>query len=371
VPRYNLACVFAQLGRAEEAVEQLRVLRVTDQMKNLLETAERDPDMAPIRDSDAFQGLLRERETLRLEAKVEQLVQFGSMLRQESARATDTGERIRKLRQAASRFEEAVKISPEDYRANRGLGICLARLTGAGRDRAEQRTMADKAVEHLEKAVAADQSDGSTFLSLAGFYLGYYETLIDGQAEKKELLEEVIELARRGLEKARFSGDIARLHAAIGEAATRRALVDEVPATQRSYYLQAIEAFEAATELKSVRQQVRLNELWGIALLRTSALTKNKLYARRAIERFRFALEDDPDSTGLNYNLSCAYALLGDMRMWQKFYKRCAENDSQGMFHAAALTDPDLDGIRHTPEYEEVFGEPLEPGQLMEPRLGR
>ncbi len=226
-------------------------------------------------------------------------------------------------------------------------------------------------MEHLKKAIESDESDGPVFLDLTSFYLNTYHTLVLDEAENKQLLEEAIELGQRGLEKAGFSGDIAQLHAVIGEAATRRALMDKEPRTQKAYYLQAIEAFEAAAELEKIQQQLRLNEVWGVALLRISALTGNKLYTRRAIERFRFALEQAEDSPGLNYNLSCAYAMLGDTRMWQKFYQRCAEHDTQGVFQKAALTDADLDGIRHTPEYEQVFGESIPPEQLVAPSLSR
>ncbi len=369
--RYNLACVYAQLGRPEEAVEQLRVLVVTGNRKDLLENSAQDPDLAPMRESTAYRVLLLEQQQAHSEAKAQQLAEIGDMLQRESVNVQDQEQRLERLKQATSRYQEALQLMPDNVRANRGMGMCLVEFTMASSNRAEQRELADGARRHLQKALDSGNSDAATFGVLAAFYLGAYNALLTDPDQQINLMGEVIRICRLGLEKARFSVDIARLQAQIGEASTRRAILSQDPKAQREDYLQAIAAFETAGEVETVGQTPRLNELWGVALLRYSSLTKDRLYTRRAIERLLHVLEEDPDHASINYNLSCAYALVGDAKMWQKYYQRSTENDTEGQFYQAALTDPDLDRIRHLPEYQEIFGGHLLPGQLVDPRLTR
>ena len=131
-----------------------------------------------MRESTAYGLLLREQQQMHYQAKAQQLAEIGDMLHRESVNVQDREQRLEKMRQAASRYEEALKLVPGHFRANRGMGVCLVEFTMASGNRAEQRELADGARRHLQKALEAENSDAGTFNVLAAFYLGAYSTLL-------------------------------------------------------------------------------------------------------------------------------------------------------------------------------------------------
>jgi tetratricopeptide (TPR) repeat protein len=129
-------------------------------------------------------------------------------------------------------------------------------------------------------------------------------------------------------------------------------------AAKRGLYQEAIRQFASAGQVASVAGTPRLYTHWGVALLEYGKLTNDRQVLWQAVERLLTALEDDPHNLEARYNLVCVYALMNEPDKAMRNLRICLENDDAGRtYYQAAARDPDLNSLRRTPAYNEIFGE--------------
>jgi tetratricopeptide (TPR) repeat protein len=180
----------------------------------------------------------------------------------------------------------------------------------------------------------------------------------ENAAQRQQLLGETRKVCELGLKLPGFTGERARLRRGLGTCLVLLAQSATEEAAKRGLYQEAIRQFASAGQVASVAGTPRLYTHWGVALLEYGKLTNDRQVLWQAVERLLTALEDDPHNLEARYNLVCVYALMNEPDKAMRNLRICLENDDAGRtYYQAAARDPDLNSLRRTPAYNEIFGE--------------
>jgi tetratricopeptide (TPR) repeat protein len=180
----------------------------------------------------------------------------------------------------------------------------------------------------------------------------------ENAAQRQQLLGETRKVCELGLKLAGFTGERARLRCGLGTCLVLLAQSVTDDAAKRGLYQKAIRQFASAGEVESVANTPRLHTHWGVALLEYGKLTSDRQVLWQAAERLLTALENDPYNLEARYNLVCVCALMNEPDNAMRNLRICLENDDAGRtYYQAAARDPDLNSLRRTPAYNEIFSE--------------
>ena len=261
------------------------------------------------------------------------------------------------LGKAIEQCDDALKIRPDFFRAAALAAHCAYRLAQMEHDPARRDDAIRRARDRFEIAARCAGSDASVFREWGGM-LTFESSLREDARDRVALLREARRVYEVGIKSAAYSGERARLERDLGTCLVLLAPYAGASADKLTLYDESIRYFQATTNVDTVGNSPQVCAHWGIALVESAKLTHDYQKLREAIERLGTALESEPVNLEARYNLVCAYALLDDPVNALRHLRICLENDdAKHTYYNTAAHDPDLDSLRSTPEYNEIFGE--------------
>jgi tetratricopeptide (TPR) repeat protein len=291
---------------------------------------------------------------------------------QKKADATTSPEEATALLQkAAEQYRQAAIQKPDLYRAHALWAHCLHLLVRRTADPAQRQALAQTAREQFAKAAGCEGADWQLYDEW-GALLDYYANhLPSGSAERRAARVAAKDAFENSLKLAPYKADHARVEHDLGFTLVTLGLESHDLTEQRALFQRAIARFDSATRVPTVADTARVYGMWGVALLQLGKLNNDHMLIRQAIERLQTALERNPHDPETNYNLACTYALLDHASDSLRYLRACLDNDPHRTFYNNAATDPDLDALRRTPEYNQIFpnADANVPGSIDRPSL--
>lgn len=275
------------------------------------------------------------------------------------------------LQKAIEQYRQATQVRPDFHRALAMWGRCLYQMSRRTTDLTQRQTLILAARERYIAAVRCREPEWPAYHEWGQMLTSEVGILAANPGQGVPILQEAASALRAGLELARFSGERALIERDLGMCLLLLAEKSPVAAERRELYKQAIEKFDSATRAETVARTARVYGMWGVALLQLAKLENDRMMMRKAVERLQTSLELDAVNPETRYNLACAYALLDQPEAGMRHLRLCLDNDADRRFHEAARTDPDLNTLRRTPEFNELFGEkpPVLPHTLTQPKI--
>jgi tetratricopeptide (TPR) repeat protein len=286
--------------------------------------------------------------------------------------AKTPAEAVENLQKAIELYAQAVKTQPDLYRAQAMWARCLHQLAARVSDPHQRRTLAEAARSRFAQAARCPGVEWTLYHEWGKLLSYEVENLSPDPKQRHLLLAEAKQVFEKALEMTRFSGERATVERDLGMCLLLLAQDSLNPTQQRTLYEQAIAKFESATRVESQSRTPRIYGVWGVALLRLGKLNGDRMMIRQGIERLQTSLEKDPDNVEMRYNLACAYALLDQPENAMRHLRLCLDkDDDRRTYFNAASQDPDLNSLRRTTEYNELFApRPLTaPNALTQPGL--
>ena len=251
----------------------------------------------------------------------------------------------------------ALKIRPDFFRAAALVAHCSYRLAQMERDPQRHDDQIRNARDRFGIAAHCTGANTSLFQEW-GEMLVFESDLPRNTRKRLALLQEARHVYESGIKLSNFAGERAKLDRDLGTCLVLLAALANSPAEKLTLYEEAIGHFESTTNVEAVATSPQVCAHWGIALVESGKLAHDYQLLRQAIERLGTALEGDPKNLEARYNMVCAYALLDDPVSAMRHLQICLENDdSNHTYYNTAAHDPDLDSLRSTRQYNEVFGE--------------
>ena len=265
------------------------------------------------------------------------------------------------LGKALEDCDAALKIRPDFFRAAALAAHCAYRLAQLEGDPQLHDNDIRTARARFEVAAHCTDADASLFREWGGML-----TLESGSQKdargRLTLLREARQAYESGIRAANYSGERAKLERDLGTCLVLLAPYAGAPAEKLTLYGESIRHFQATTNVDIIGNSPQVCAHWGIALVESAKLTHDYQKLREAIERLETALEADPKNLEARYNLVCAYGLLDQPAKAMRHLQICLDNDDpKRTYYNTAAHDPDLDSLRSTPEFNEIFGEKPRP----------
>jgi tetratricopeptide (TPR) repeat protein len=116
---------------------------------------------------------------------------------------------------------------------------------------------------------------------------------------------------------------------------------------EKKWLEEAFEKYNKATEIKPDYHEAFTS--WGIACGKMYGATKKKRWLVLAIEKCQRALAVAPEIRDANYNIACAYALLGESEKMLMNLKEAIDYDSK--YKEMAREDDDFKAYWDDPDF--------------------
>ena len=299
------------------------------------------------------------------------LLDDGISIQKQALAAKTPAEIAGNYRKAIEQFRRAAELAPDSYRAHYLWGHAAYGLVLQTTDRVQRQQLLIKAREQYQTAAGCPGAEWAASDELGAMLTNEISLLGAGAAERRAVLQEAINSLKAGYSLARFSGERATVERDLGVAFLSLAQSSQGLPSERALYKQAVEKFESATKVESEAKTPRIYGLWGVALLELGKADNDRTFLWQAVDRLQTAIELESVTVEMHYNLACAYALLDQPKMALGQLRICLENDSNRRYHNTATTDPDLDNLRRTPEYNQLFPEEstINPRTIVHPRV--
>jgi hypothetical protein len=267
------------------------------------------------------------------------------------------------LARAIEQCDVALKMKTNLCRAAALAAHCSYRLTQLETNAIQHDASFRAACDRFEAAARCGGGDAALFREWAGMLTAEANAHPDIR-DRLALLQEARRTYESGLATPDFSGERAKLERDLGTCLVVLAQQTAARADRLALYDRAIHLFTAATNVDSVAVSPQLCAHWGIALVESAKLTGDHMKLRWGIERLETALESDPRNQEARYNLVCAYALLNEPAYAMRHLRICLEgDDARRTYYNIASHDPDLDSLRRTRDYNEIFS--LKPAMVV------
>lgn len=302
----------------------------------------------------------------------ERLLDSGRAFQKWAEDAPNPSVAVENFQKAIEQYRMAIQARPDYYRAHALWAHCLHQLCLRVTDAQQRRVLAQAAAERFAQAARCPGVEWNLYHEWGSLLSYQVEKFTTDRAQRSTLLTAGRKAYEQALELTRFSGERAKVERDLGMCLLLLGEEDTDPAKQRKYLTEAISRFESATRVEAQAQTARIYGLWGVALLRLARLNSNdRMMIRQGIERLQTSLEKAPDNLEMRYNLACAYALLNQPENALRHLRLCLENDdARRTYFNAAAQDPDLNALRSTAEYNQIFGQqPAPSGTFIKPGL--
>ena len=261
------------------------------------------------------------------------------------------------LLRAIAQCDDIAKIDSGSFRPQGLAAHCYYRLAQLEHAPARRRDLVQVARERFDRAAHCPDVEPACLREWAEMLMAECDEP-ENAAQRQQLLGETRKVCELGLKLPGFTGERARLRRGLGTSLVLLAQSANEEAAKRGLYQEAICQFASAGEVESMANTPRLYTHWGVALLEYGKLTNDRQVLWQSVERLLTALENDPHNLEARYNLVCVYALMNEPDKAMRNLHICLESDDAGRtYYQAAARDPDLDSLRHTAAYNEIFGE--------------
>lgn len=257
---------------------------------------------------------------------------------------------------AISNYTAAAAIKTNAYPVEINWARCLQQLAALDSDPKQRRSLARSAYDRFKIAAACEEADWRVYASWGQMLSSQPELLAPSPAKVYPVLLEAKDKLEKALELARFSGEIAFIERDLGLCLIQMGQAVTDSGKRRDYYTQAIRKLESVTAKSPATATARLFGMWGVAQVQLAKLNNDRMLLRQAVERLQTSLEMDPNNGETRYNLVCAYALLEQPEAAMRHLRLCLANDPNRVYYNAAAADPDLDSLRRTADFNQIFG---------------
>ncbi len=359
---YNLACTYAGLGDLANALGHLRVCLENDPKGSYAASACADRDLEVLWRTDEFRELIRARAPATTagpadtpENRAGRFFREGYRLADQAAANTNRSERVRDFELAIAQFRAAAELRPNFAPAHLLWANCLVQTESSTTNETDRLEHIRLTRERFAVATDCPDADARVYEASGSYLISRVDLLARHPADKIVLLQEAIVIFEKGLTLAKFSGETARLQIQLASCLITMASHATDRHQKREWYRRANTLLGEAATVEAYAKSPRLNSLWGVALAKLGQLSRDTFKVREATQRLQTALESDPADPELNYNLACAYALLRDANTAMRYLRATLDNDPTGQYYKIAEADPDLERIRSSDVYKEVF----------------
>jgi uncharacterized protein (DUF2249 family) len=286
---------------------------------------------------------------------IQSLLDAGTTFQKQAEQAKTPTQMFEKYQMAIARFSRASELAADSYRAHFLWGHALYGLAVHVTDRDQRRTLVLQTREQYLAAARCSGVESPLYHDWGVMLTQEAELLAANPTERRAILQEAITSLNAGLNLASFSDERARIERDLGAALALLGVASRGLPRQGVLYKQAVEKFESATKVGNEAKTARIFGLWGVALLELGKADNDRMLIRQAVERLQAAIELDTASVEPRYNLARAYALLDQPEPGMRHLKICLDHDPDRAYYNAAVKDPDLDNLRRTPEYNQIF----------------
>lgn len=286
----------------------------------------------------------------------EEQFNLGLTFQKESHEVGAPAEKTVLLERAVVHFRNAVASRPDFYRAHVSWGSTLLELAQASTDSRRRLESAHAAEEQFEMAGHCSNTDWVVYQAWGSLLIYEVQGSVGTIADQPALLRKACDKLKIGLKLAAYSGDRAKLEIELSQCEYLLAERSRDPIEQRTLYQQVAADLDAATRGSARARTAEVYSLWGATFLQLGKRNNDHMLIRQGIERLLTGLETgDEKDAQTNYNLACAYALLGQPDAGLRHLRTCLANDPQRVFYKIAVEDQDLNGLRSTPEFNRIF----------------
>ena len=349
--RFRLARAHAMLGQNESAMDQLRFCSQLDEQRTAV-WASNEPALAALRENADFQEIINKKPA---DKSAEAVFKAGIDLQNAAEKAKSPAEALANFQRAIEQYQKAVALKPDHYPSQFMWAHCLHMLTQMVKDPKEKQQLARSANQRFQAAAPLAETDWKFYYDWAVLLAGQTDSFATNAAESLAVYEAARKLFEKSLELARFSGDKATIQRDFALCRIKLAEGSNDTNLKRKLYNQAIDDFDFASQTSPKTMTARYYGLWGVALVQIAKLDGNRMMLRKATERLLTALDMEPANNEIRYNLVCAYALLDQPEQAMRHLQLCLDNDPQRVIYNAAAKDPDLNALRRTAEYNQMF----------------
>jgi tetratricopeptide (TPR) repeat protein len=288
---------------------------------------------------------------------LKQLLEAGRAFQKSAEEAKTPVSTVDNYQKAIEQFRQAATLAPKSYAPHVLYGQALYGLALHTVSPVVRRQLVSQARDQYQTAAGCQGAEWALYQEWGTMLTNEIDLLGGGMAERRAVLQEAINALNAGLQLATFSGERAKTWREQGAALLLLAKSSQGSTNQRALYQQSIEKFESAAKIETEARTPRVYGLWGVALLELGKIDNDRMLMREAAERLQTAAQIDPTNEEIRYNLACTFALLDQPEDGMRHLKLCLDNDPDHTYFNAASKDPDLDNLRRTPEYHQIFPE--------------
>ena len=301
---------------------------------------------------------------------IQSLLDTGTALQKEAEQAKTPAQMFEKYQRVIAQFSRAAELATGSYRAHFLWGHALFRLALHVTDRDQRRTLVMQAREQYLASARCPGAESPMYYDWGMMLTQEVEVLAAAPTERRAILQEAINSLNAGLHVASFSGERARIERELGTALVLLGKASQGLPNQYALYKRAVEEFESATKVGNEAKTARIFGVWGVALLELGKADNDRMLMRQAVDRLQTAIELDTASVGPQYDLARSYALLDQPEPGMRHLKICLDHDPDHVFYNAAKKDPDLDNLRRTAEYSQLFDdESMDPQTIIRSQI--
>jgi tetratricopeptide (TPR) repeat protein len=288
---------------------------------------------------------------------LKQSLEAGRAFQKTAEETKDPQKTAENYEKAIEQFRRAAALTPRSYQAHVLCGQALYGLALHTVSEDVRHQLVSQARDQYQAAAACQGAEWALFQEWGTMLTNEIDLLGSGMAQRRAILQEAIGALNDGLQLATFSGERAKTWREQGVALLLLAKSSPGSTNQRALYQQSIKKFESAAKIETESKTPRVYGLWGVALLELGKIDNDRMLMREAAERLQTAAQIDPTNGEIRYNLACTFALLDQPEDGMRHLKLCLDNDPDRTYFNAASKDPDLDNLRRTAEYHQVFPE--------------
>jgi hypothetical protein len=286
---------------------------------------------------------------------IQSLLDAGTAFQKQAEEAKTPAQMFEKYQMAIGQFSRASELAGNSYRAHFLWGHALYGLALHVTDRDQRHALVMQVREQYLAAARCPGIESPLYHDWGVMLTQEAELLSANPAERRAILQEAINSLSAGLNLASFSGERVRIERDLGAALLLLGKASEGLPNQHALYKQAVQKFESATKVGNEAKTGRIFGMWGAALLELGKADNDRMLMRQAVERLQTTIELDTANMESQYNLARAHALLDQPEPSMRHLKICLDHDPDRTFYNAAIKDPDLDNLRRTPEYNQIF----------------
>jgi tetratricopeptide (TPR) repeat protein len=280
----------------------------------------------------------------------------GLLLLKDTAAITRLDARLAKYREALAQFDAATAERNDFYPAQASAAYCLTQLAELTTNLVAHQELFDRAMQRYEVTSQCPGAEARVYGSWASTLIAESSHAAD-PTRRREMLDRAVKILDAGQRLTESRSERSRLAYQFGRAELFQAQLAGNRPDRRALYESALAHFQTASEIDSIAKLPQLYASWGIVLLELGRSQNDRRLWRQAIERLQTALEKDPNNFTVRYNLVCAYALLDQTDNAMRHLRQCLDNDdAKRTYFNAARQDPDLDSLRATAEFNDIFG---------------